>query len=262
MPAERKGTMALMSVSTGCFRTHDYDAIAQWLKMTSADAIEVIIYNDFAERMGCVRERFQGLGRPISAVHSPKLIQTYLSTPGEEWRGEELVRATVELARDLDSSMVIVHPWDGRCAALDLNAIGSTLARCAEHAGKHGITLSLEALPSRHDRPSRILERLLSFSDKFTYTLDFEYAKIYEMFDELLAFSERLSNVHLRDFDGRWLIGGRRAYVRPFLGAIDFEARINEIKATGYDGPYVVEAPYPTVGELENVLAHFRQFIR
>jgi len=230
--------------------------------MTSADAIEVIIYNDFAERMECVRERFQGVGRRISAVHSPKQIQTFLSTPGEEWRGEELLRTTVELARDLGSSMVVVHPWDGRYASLDLDAIGTTLARCAEHAGEHGITLSLEALPSRHARPSRILEYLLSFSDTFTYTLDFEYAKIYGMFDELLAFSPRLSNVHLRDFDGRWLIGGRRAYVRPFLGEVDFEARIGEIRATGYDGPYVLEAPYPTIGELENALAQFRQFIR
>jgi sugar phosphate isomerase/epimerase len=206
-------------------------------------------------------EAFSTFSKPIPVLHSSKHIQFFLSSPGQEEKAARMIRESVDAAHALGAEVVVVHAWDGRFLELDMDMISKTMADCASYAAGCGVTLSVEALPSRAGYPGVLVRQLLDACPLLSFTLDFEYAAIYDMFSYLLDMSDRLSNVHLRDYDGHWIIEGRRAYVRPGLGRLDFPALIGSIKDAGYEGNYSLEAPYDSMDDLEHDISYLGSII-
>ncbi|MHC1599025.1 MAG: sugar phosphate isomerase/epimerase family protein [Candidatus Methanofastidiosia archaeon] len=253
--------MAAISVSTGCVITHDYIKIRDQLSSTSADAVEIIVYEPYNECMQAIPKIFNNFSKTVSALHSVKSIQTLLSTPGQESKGESLIQESIVLAHKLDAPLLIVHAWDGRFFNLDIDTICAAIVRSCLFAEDYGITLSFEALPSRFMHPATLMQHILESTPLATFTLDFEYASIYSMFDDLMQFAPRLSNIHLRDYDGKWIVDGKRSYLSPGSGKTDFKAQIKKIKAHGYDAYYTIEAPHPSLEKIEESIEFFRSLI-
>ncbi len=247
--------MASLSVSTGCYITHDYEVICSELLSSSAKSAEVIVYEPHGDMLPLATEAFSTFSKPVPVLHASKHIQFFISSPGMECHAATMIRESVNAAHDIGASLVVVHAWDGRFLELDMDMICKTMADCAAYASGYGVTLSVEALPSRAQYPGILIRQLLDASPLLTFTLDFEYAAIYDMFPYLLDMSDRLSNVHLRDYDGHWIIEGRRSYVRPGCGNLDFHHLLESLKKTGYDGNYTIEAPYAEKADLENDIA-------
>lgn len=253
--------MAFLSVSSGCFYTHDYEAIASLLAQCGAGSAEIIVYEPHDEMLPFVRPALKECLVPIAAVHASKHIQFYLSSPGMEHKAERMVGESVALAKDLGAPQVVLHAWDGRFNELDVAAMCAVVSRCAERADDEGILLSVEALPARAMFPGVLLRHFLDASPLLAFTLDFEYAAIYDMFSYLCRYVGRLSNVHLRDFDGHWIVDGRRSYVRPGRGSIDFAACIGMLRDAGYDGNYSLESPYDDLAALSEDMALFGDLV-
>jgi len=251
----------MLSASTGCFMTHDYEYVKGMLEQTSAEGIEVIVYRTYMLDLATVGDVFYDCDLPVTSVHSCKSIQTIISTPGQECIAQGLLCSTVDLACRLDSPVVVAHAWDGRCYSLDIGAIQECIAQCADYAHEHGVSLSIEAVPSRAFYPPDLVGRLLSAAPNASVTLDFEYASMYDMYSDLLEYCSRISNVHLRDYKGQWIIDGKRMYVKPGDGAVDFKEKIGMLKSKGYRGTYTVEAPHCSVSDLERTLSFFRDII-
>jgi len=142
-----------------------------------------------------------------------------------------------------------------------MDEIKKTMAELAIYGRDRGVGISIEALPSRCRHPVELVKDILSCSEDLSFTMDFEYAAAYNMFNELLVLSERLSNVHLRDYNGYWVVNGRRSYLRPGQGELDFEGLIRRIRATGYDNGYTIEAPYDDIKDLNNAIERFRYLV-
>ncbi|MHC1605284.1 MAG: sugar phosphate isomerase/epimerase family protein [Candidatus Methanofastidiosia archaeon] len=241
--------------------THDYEKIKESVAKTSADRIEIIIYDKYINDTHFVFRAFENFDIPVSAIHAPKKVQTFISTPGQEHLAESIIKKNVELAKQLGADIVVVHAWEGILPHLKFKNIVSTIKRVSEFAAKNNISISVEVVPSRFLNPILLIERILDKSPLSTFTLDFEYAFLYNIFDKLLLLSDRLTNVHLRDYDGRWLDGGRRIYLKPGDGIIDFPKYIKKIKEQGYDSFFTIEAPYAVTQNLEESIKMFRCII-
>lgn len=246
--------MASLSVSTGCYFTHDYDSIRSEVLSSSASGTEVIVYEPHPDMLPLAVEAFTSFPKPVRVLHASKHIQYFISSPGMEDVAAGMIRESVDAAHKMGAPVVVVHAWDGRFLELDMDMICKTMADCAAYAAGLGVSLSVEALPSRAQYPGILTRQLLDASPLLTFTLDFEYAAIYDMFDYLLRMADRLSNVHLRDYDGHWIVDGRRSYVRPGCGNLDIARLIGLLKESGYDGNYTIEAPYEDTESLEDDL--------
>ncbi|MBN1786337.1 MAG: sugar phosphate isomerase/epimerase [Candidatus Methanofastidiosa archaeon] len=253
--------MAMLSVSSGCFITHDYEHVKSMLDSTKADGFELIVYSSIIDNIPSLIDEFSDLNRPIFSIHAPKVAQTLLSDPLFGQAALRLLKQTASTASALGASIMVVHAWDGRYRKLSMGSIKRSLELLVGHCNDIGVKVSIEALPSRYKRPSELVGELLSSSDDLSFTIDFEYAAAYGMFGELMEFSDRLSNVHLRDYNGMWLVDGKRAYLKPGSGDLDFKKLISMIRNRGYDSLYTIEAPYRCVEELNDAIYFFKGLI-
>jgi len=253
--------MAHVSISSGCFITHDYEYLRRVMQKTNADSVEIIVYKSIIKDMGVLEEHFKEFEKDIYSLHAPKPVQILLSDPSFHPSALKILKKAADVACNLGAPVLVVHAWDGRFRELPMEEIKGTMSLFSSYAGNMGVNVSIEALPSRCMAPPILVNELLSCSEDITFTLDFEYAAAYDMFDELLLNADRLSNVHLRDFNGNWMKDGRRAYLRPGQGDLDFRDLIKRIKSTGYDSAYTIEAPYNKVDDLNEDIGFFNGII-
>jgi len=253
--------MAKISVSSGCFVTHDYRIVRESFERCNPDCFELIIYKSILSELGSLKDSFMDFDNTICSIHAPKPVQIMLSNPQFQSNALRLLERSVDITSDLGATIMVIHAWDGRYRQLPMEHIKATMRSLVTYARDRGITVSIEALPSRCRHPIDLTQELLGCCDEITFTLDFEYAAAYNMFDGLIEMADRMSNVHLRDFNGKWIVDGRRSYLRPGRGDLDFKDLISKIRAAGYDSNYTFEAPYDDIGLLNSDIERFRALI-
>ncbi|HPR41707.1 MAG TPA: sugar phosphate isomerase/epimerase [Candidatus Methanofastidiosa archaeon] len=252
--------MPEVSVSSGCFITHDYGFVRRMFELANTDSFELIVYKSILNDLDSLLETFEGF-EGIYSLHAPKSAQIMLSSPLFQSNALRLLKGAADIASELGASLMVVHAWDGRYRQLPLDDIKVTIGSLVDYSADMGLGISIEALPSRFKYPGELVRELLSSCEDLTFTLDFEYAATYDMFDNLLEISDRISNVHLRDYNGEWVVDGRRSYLRPGLGNLDFEDIISKLKGRGYSSVYTLEAPYDEIDDLNMAIRRFRSLI-
>jgi sugar phosphate isomerase/epimerase len=124
-----------------------------------------------------------------------------------------------------------------------------------------GCTITLENVPYIRNVDDYIVEHLRMFSDQgLAVTLDFEYLHINNTnLAELLdLIGGNLQNVHCRDSDGSLLDEmGKRKYLNPGTGEVDFQSNLEVLHDRGYQGPLTVEVSY----KQEENISKAKQFI-
>ncbi|MFX1368912.1 MAG: sugar phosphate isomerase/epimerase family protein, partial [Promethearchaeota archaeon] len=177
---------------------------------------------------------------PVS-IHLPKFLVMY---------DKDDFKRTIEIifsfVRNLGVKTAVLHPPVKRASESPnwTNKLESLLTMGEET----GCTITLENVPYIQNVDDYIVEHLRMFRDRgLAATLDFEYLHISktnlsELFDLL---GESLQNVHCRDSDGNLVDEmGKRKYLNPGSGSVDFRTNLEVLRDGGYRGPLTVEVSY------------------
>lgn len=154
----------------------------------------------------------------------------------------------VRLAETLGAELVVLHLWDSPESDANLERNLETLARCHEAASRAGVAFAVETLPSDHRTPLGNIREVIDIDERLVVALDTEFLALHGELTILLDADwlwERrvIRHVHIKDFDGSLRdANGRRRYLHPGEGDIDFDAVARTLKRRTFTGTVSLES--------------------
>lgn len=285
--AARRGCLTIIGrqrppigVSTGVysqFPNHATpDAVADGMMQLPADVYEVLLFGSWSDMRAAART-IADAHRPVAIVHGEKRVGGLLggAQPEERRRGQELVLTAIEVARILGAPAVNIHLWDLPDSDRHLDRNLAALAEILPDVWQSGIRLLVETIPCQADLPWRNVDRALDFAEEraratgarpaagqvLGVNLDLEFLSWHDgvrvALEECVpVWGERLGNVHVKDHDGRpFDAEGRRRYVNPGDGHLDYPWIFGRLHAAGYAGPLMFEGNVTRAGDRQAALA-------
>jgi len=269
-----------VGVSTGVYSQFpDYatpEAVADGMASLPADVFEVLLFGMWKDMDAAARTIAQA-GRPVAVVHGEKRIGGLLGgeAPALRRQGQDLVRAALGVARIVGAPAVNIHLWDLPDSDRNLERNLQALEEILPEVWASGIHLLVETIPCQLDVPWRNVERALAFADQCAararatppggqalgVNLDLEFLSWHDGVDTTLerhvpAWGSRLGNVHVKDHDGHpFDEQGRRRYVNPGDGHLDYPSIFGRLRDAGYAGPLMFEGNVTRAGDRAAALA-------
>ena len=219
-----------------------------------------MIYSVWMEHYQEVARELKASGVRFDSMHGPKQTGRLLSEtdPESHKQAQKLLRDSIDTAQDLGVSVLTVHLWDQNSTDPKLKRNLDSLYDLKDYAADRGVNISVEFIP--HTRGGGYVptaEYLYRNMDKaFSFTLDLEFASWNNEIADMVRFADRISNVHIRDYNGSPVDEkGRRYYCLPGLGKTDFAFAFRELKKKGYNGLYTLEARHYSTKDINESLA-------
>jgi sugar phosphate isomerase/epimerase len=269
-----------IGVSTGVYSQFpNYaspEAVADGMTRLSADVFEVLLFGSWpdARQAACT---IASARRPVAVVHGEKRVGGLLGSadPEERHRGQDLVRAALAAAQTLRAPCVNIHLWDLPDSDRHLERNLEALAEILPEVWRTGVHLLVETIPCQSDVPWRNAQRALEFADGLAavsparpldgealgVNIDLEFLSWHDglrvaLEEYVPAWGRRLRNVHVKDHDGRpFDENGRRRYVNPGDGRLDYRWVFSCLRDAGYAGPLTFEGNVTRAGDREAALA-------
>ena len=271
-----------VGVSTGVFsRFPEYatpEAVADGMRRLDADCFEVLLFGNWDDPLAAART-LAATGRPVAVVHGAKHIGGLLGSedPAVRTQGQNLALRAVEVAQILSAPRVNIHLWDlpdsDRHLARNLEALSELLPRVWES----GCQLLCETVPCQADVPWRGVQRALDMAEALPggpaggialgVNLDLEFLAWHDGVRETMTrfvplWGKRLGNVHVKDFDGHpFDENGRRRYVNPGDGTLDYPWILGRLRDAGYSGPLTFEGNVARIADRAQALAETARYL-
>ncbi len=278
-----------LGVSTGVFaRFPDRatpEAVAEAMASLAAevDVFEVLMFGLWKDPLQAART-LAAVRPRVAVVHAEKRCGGLLggSDPAERRHGQELVLQACDAAAALGAAAVNIHLWDlpdsDRCLQRNL---GSLEAILPEVWGRN-VRLLVETIPCQRGLPWDNVDLALDAAAALAarlgrdgvdpplgVTVDLEFLAWHDGIEPLLGgwLSRRaaaVGNVHVKDYDGRpFGDDGRRRYINPGDGGLDFARIFGALRDTGYTGALVFEGNVTRAGSGSGpeVLAATREYL-
>jgi sugar phosphate isomerase/epimerase len=214
------------------------------LQQIDTDYFELFLFNHWEKEE--VSHVFSGY--PFFSVHGSKYLCFVLEE--DEEKGIKLLKDDIMLAYNVEAHVLVLHAYNSLNPSPNLDRIVKTFVKMQKFAEEHAISLSIELIPHKTIPIPELAAFFNTHLEEVSFTFDLEYTSKYECLDDLLSYSARADNIHVRDYDGNWIANGKRRYLKPLDGTLDFDAVFSAISRSGYDGTYTLEAPHKTVKEI------------
>ena len=123
------------------------------------------------------------------------------------------------------------------------------LARALDIAAAHQVSLAIETIPCKRATPLANLAQVIAQAPRSRIALDTEFladhSQLFDIFAQDWAWEEqRVQHVHIKDFDGlAFLPNGRRRYLHPKEGKIDFALFFARLQERNFQGTISLELP-------------------
>ena len=293
MDGRASGPGALVGVSTGSLARYpqgsDPATLAGYLSDIEADAVEVLFYRGFHEDLERTARAFRACGRPIRVVHAEKNLGTAFGSPdpAEVADGQRRFLAALWLAQQVSAQLVTLHLWDRPESDRNLERNFDALAPLLPRVQDAGMAVGLETIPCTvHNPVDNVRSALTHFGGLAAgcaVTLDLEFLGWHDCVERGVkgAFADLESNdtllphnpphspmetarkeqsivldVHVRDYDGQpFTAEGRRRYLDPGEGQLDFPAIFSALVADGFHGTFMYEGSHTPVSAAGDVTA-------
>ncbi len=176
----------------------------------------------------------------IASVHGNRDLGAFLSSrdKADQRTGQTLLWEHLSLTRDLDADVLVVHAWDPQDPDPALDVAGESIRNIA--LSDRSVTVAVENIPTNRDASSQpaSLERIMRTSDRIGMALDLSWATHHAHFGDLIAYLERVVNVHVQGYlhhDGQHMHMLTRGTDVSILPAI------YELLSRGYRGQWTLE---------------------
>lgn len=296
---------ALVGVSTGSLARYpnggDPVVLAGYLADIEADAVEVLFYRGFHDDLERAAQAFRSCGRPIRVVHAEKNLGTAFGSPdpAQVADGQRRFLEALWLAQQVGAQLVTLHLWDRPESDRNLERNFAALEPLLPRVQDAGMAVGLETIPCTVYNPVDNVHRALThfggLAAGCAVTLDLEFLgwhdcvergvngafadlehsaafpphnSPHELMEEVRQDHSLVLDVHVRDYDGQpFTAEGRRRYLDPGQGQLDFPAIFSALVADGFRGPFMYEGSHtPVSGDgdvsaINAVLANMRRWL-
>ncbi len=246
----------MASCSTSCILEREPELVEPIIQHINADCFELFLFNHWSKKE--VSRIFSGY--PFFSVHGSKRVCFVLEEDFE--KGKELLKEDIELCYKVEASTIVLHIYNSLNETPNFDRVIKILESIQKFAQEHSVSLSLELIPHISISIPELAAFLDSNLEKTFFTIDLEYTSKYQCLHEVLTYVSRVNNIHVRDYDGQWVINGKRRYLKPLDGTSDFVSIFAMITQSGYTGAYTLEAPHTTVDEINSSMQWLKTSLR
>src|SRR5207247_1196936 len=123
------------------------------------------------------------------------------------------------------------------------------LSACLDVAERYDMRLAIETIPCLKHDPLSNVRRAVEQDGRVRVALDTEFLAWHEQLETVfeagwLWEGQRVCHVHVKDYDGQaFLADGRRRYLHPGDGRIDFASFFAQLQQRKFSGSISLEAP-------------------
>jgi len=249
-----------INCSVACLHLMDHRFLLDELNYINCPGFEFMIYSIWAERYREVARELKAIGFRFDSMHGPKQTGRLLSEadPESHKQAQKLLRDSIDTAQELGASILTIHLWDQNSTDPKLERNLDSIYKLKDYAVDGGVNISVEFIPHTSGGGYVSTAEYLyhNMDPAFSFTLDLEFAAWDNEIADVARFADRISNVHIRDYNGSPVDEkGRRHYCIPGLGRTDFTFAFRELKERGYSGLYTLEARHYSTKDINDSLA-------
>lgn len=228
------------------------------------DGIEVMIYGSWYGHLDDVADRLVRSGLSMLVTHGEKSIGPDLVADESVNRERALHRFddNCRFSARIGADRVVLHLWGlpdaDACIDHQLEALPTLL----DIADRHGVMLAVEAIPCVVHDPLTLIHRVLETDGRARVALDTEFLAVHRQLDDVFEADWLwepgiVAHVHIKDYDGDILdqATGRRRYLHPGEGEIEFERWFERLCNRGYREAISLESPIAADDGAVNVVA-------
>lgn len=233
-----------VSCSTSCIPHKDPHTVEPVLHAIDTECFELFLFShwDMEETSRIFSEY------PFFSVHGSKKLCFILEDNLKQ--GIALLKNDISLAYNVGASTIVLHAYNSLNKTPNLSRVVRALEKIQKFALDRSITLSIELIPHKTISIPDLAAFFNNNIEWIHFTFDLEYTSKFHCLESVLQYVSRANNVHVRDYDGNWIVDGKRRYLKPLDGTLNFDTIFETISQSGYDGTYTLEAPHDSVGDI------------
>ncbi|MEO8288524.1 MAG: TIM barrel protein [Chloroflexota bacterium] len=241
--------------SSGTFSRHsdftDHYRILENGPGLPVDGLEVMFYEQWYSWYEEIASELVALGMTFPVVHAEKDIGPALGKTDRAGLDKAFgwFDANCHFASLIGAGVVVLHLWGHPESDTFFERNLSAVSTLVDIALRHGVALAVETIPCTVGDPLTRIEQVLERDPRCCFTLDTEFLALHKEIEAALAADwlwqkGRVAHIHIKDFDGHMHDAeGRRHYVHPCEGNIDFDRFFAGLKAREYNGTVSLESP-------------------
>ncbi len=241
--------------STGAFGRSpdyvDYHAVLRYGSQLQVDGLELMFYEMWYSKINDIAHTLLDSDLRFPVMHAEKNIGVALGKADAKERelGVQWLSENCRLASLLGTEILVLHLWGWPELDDHLENNLSSLSQCLDIAERFGLTLAIETIPGRRFDPLSNVYRAMKQDMRSYVALDTEFLaqanQLNEVFTANWLWSPlRIQHIHIKDFDGHsFTPDGRRRYLHPGEGSINFVHFFDRLKHRDYDGYISLESP-------------------
>jgi len=240
--------------STGAFSRYPdhtgYQAIQKYGPALRVDGFELMFYPAWYTDIKHIAAELQATGLRFPAMHAEKNIGTALGQADQAARkqGVAKLEENCQLGNALGCKLLVLHLWNWPELDDDLEKNLSVLSKCYDIAEHYNIELALETIPGRHFDPLTNIQRALGRDTRSHFALDTEFLYNYQQLETVFSTpwlwqEDRVNHVHIKDSSGTTHIDGKRVYLHPGEGQVDFSRFFAQLREQNFMGNISLESP-------------------
>lgn len=241
--------------STGAFsRFPDqtgYQAVLEYGPLLEVDGFELMFYPNWYGQIEQIAHDLKRSPLAFPAMHADKNIGIVLGKPEEEQRalGIRWLEENCQLACQIGVRVMVLHLWGWPELDDDLERNFEALSTCLDVATRYDMELALETIPCRRADPLSNVMAAVERDARSQVALDTEFlsdhSQLGDVFQQKRLWREqRVRHVHIKDANGqRFGPDGKRHYLHPGEGLIDFASFFTSLKEQNFVGNLSLEAP-------------------
>ena len=227
------------------------------MKYVNSPGFEFMIYSIWTGHSKDIVRDLKSAGYRFDSMHGPKHTGRLLSEVDDKSHEEALaiLKDSIDIAYELNIPVLTIHLWDQNSTDPKLEKNLSTIYKIKDYAIEKGVNISIEFIPHTNGDGYLATAKYLynNMDPFFSFTLDLEFAAWNNDIVEVAKFADRISNVHIRDYNGSPVDEkGRRQYCLPGTGKTDFVLAFSELAKHGYKGLYTLEARHYSTKDIND----------
>jgi sugar phosphate isomerase/epimerase len=254
---KEKGEIPLMDptviCSSGAFSHYpdftDHRLILQYGPQLDVEGLEVLFYPGWYTILDQIAADLCASGLRFPVLHTEKNIGVALGSTDRAQRelAVHWLEENCRLGHLIGSGIIVLHLWGW--PELDDNLANNLemLSNCLDKAERYDTQIAIETIPSRARDPLSNIQLAVADDPRSQVALDTEFLARHQQIEEVFAADwlweeQRVRHVHIKDFDGESSRGGKRRYLHPGEGDIDFTGFFTRLRQHGFAGTVSLEA--------------------